>query len=367
MRISRKYLEHGLSVVFVGLVFYALIVWTQSGERSVRQKEYESVAPYLNVPSLDLSRPMHRALLRETLRVYAPDAPERADSLVSLAQKYALMDYAELQKLLRSGAGLTWEKLGDLANMYGVFIMVYLVILGLTFYGVQTLGVWQFVQEKQGATSYLAAMIRVLRSPSPTPLFQRILTALWLIAKAAGRGIGLLILFSPAYVLAYSFRSRFDTDTLFFMALFGALSNGLLITYARKFHTFLVAESRKGYVETATVKNLTATYTDFPTRWMLRIRKDFPGHVFGHIYINARHQYILTLKEQASFLITGLIIIEMALNIHGHLCYELLQNILYERWDIVLVILFGIFAVVKGTEIAVDMWMDRETARYENR
>ena len=90
------------------------------------------------------------------------------------------------------------------------------------------------------------------------------------------------------------------------------------------------------------------------------------SHIFQHIYLNARYQYILTLKEQASFLITGLIIIEMALNIHGHLCYELLQNILYKQYDMVLTILLGIFLVVKLTEIVVDMWMDREAQKFEN-
>jgi len=58
------------------------------------------------------------------------------------------------------------------------------------------------------------------------------------------------VLFSPAYVIAYAIRTEFNTDTIIFMALLGVVSNGLLVTYANKFYAFLVAESRKGYVET---------------------------------------------------------------------------------------------------------------------
>jgi ABC-type dipeptide/oligopeptide/nickel transport system permease component len=89
--------------------------------------------------------------------------------------------------------------------------------------------------------------------------------------------------------------------------------------------------------------------------------------VFDHIFKNAQFQYLSTLKEQASFLITGLIIIEMALNIHGHLSYELLRQLLYKNYSIVTVIILGIFYTVKLTEIATDYFIHRQTLRYENR
>jgi hypothetical protein len=153
------------------------------------------------------------------------------------------------------------------------------------------------------------------------------------------------------------------------MVLLAAVSNGLLITYANKFHAFLVAESRRGYVLTARVKNLEADYSPSTIGWrsILRPFKRFDGHIFEHIYTNARHQYGPTMKEQAAFLITGLIIIEMALNIHGHLSYELLRQMLYRNYDIVLSVILLIFLTVKITEIAADMLAERAAARYENR
>jgi hypothetical protein len=157
------------------------------------------------------------------------------------------------------------------------------------------------------------------------------------------------------------------------MILLGSFSNGLLITYTQKFFAFLVTESRKGYLQTAVVKNLSQDYNQQSSRGIislnsiLRWNKIFPGHVFGHIYSNARYQYLSTLKEQAAFLITGLIIIEMALNIQNHLCYDLLQNILYQDYTSVLIASFGIFLIIKGTEVLTDVIYFKETAKYENR
>ena len=155
------------------------------------------------------------------------------------------------------------------------------------------------------------------------------------------------------------------------MVLLGIVSNGLLIMYTNKFYAFLVAESRKGYVETAIVKNLknsyqTHTSDGISNNEIFRLVKRFDGHVFGHIFKNARFQYLSTIKEQASFLITGLIIIEMALNIHGHLNYEMLRQILYKNYDIVIVIVLGIFYTVKLTEIMTDYIKHKESLKYEN-
>jgi hypothetical protein len=179
------------------------------------------------------------------------------------------------------------------------------------------------------------------------------------------------VLFSPAYVIAYSIRTEFNTDSSFFMILLGVLSNGLLVMYTNKFYAFLVAENRKGYVENAWVKNLRTSYSFSDKHGLskgavFRIRKQFSGHVFDHIFRNAQFQYLSTIKEQASFLITGLVIIEMALNIHGHLTYELLRQLLYRNYTLVAVIMLLIFYTVKMTEIVTDLTVNRESKRYEN-
>jgi hypothetical protein len=255
--------------------------------------------------------------------------------------------------------------------MYLQFILVYAIVLALTYYGAQSLGIYRFIRLKQGRGSYLKEFLRLIRGVE-NKQGSTIGSASVILFKALLKGIAYTILFSPAYVIGYSFKTSFETDSLPFMIILGVISNGLLVNYANKFYTLLVTENRKGYVETALVKNLSGNYD-----WnepegvaylsVLRLPRQFPGHVLQHIYLNARHQYFPTLKEQASFLITGLIIIEMALNIQGHLCYELLQNILYRQYDIVLTIIFAVFLLVKVTDILVDVRQHREGLRYENR
>jgi hypothetical protein len=139
----------------------------------------------------------------------------------------------------------------------------------------------------------------------------------------------------------------------------------------QKYHTFLVSESRKGYVKTAIVKNLDSKLIFNKQKGIslvsiFRLNKKFPGHIFDQIYENVRFQYLNTLKEQASFLISGLIIIEMALNIQGHLCYELMQNILYQNLSVILLILFGIFLIVKLTQIVIDIVLMKQQLRIGN-
>ena len=260
--------------------------------------------------------------------------------------------------------------------MYIKFIIAYLLVLLVTYYGVQTLATLRFLQYKTGRTSYLRLIKAYLQQQSwPAGGNQRLRYIVHLgrlFFSAVARGLLYFILFSPAYVIAYSFKTRFDTDSLFFMVLLGALSNGLLITYANKFYTFLINESRRGYVQTARVKGLNNNYQTgkkggIRYRSIFAFRKKFPGHVFQHIFSNARYQYVSTFKEQASFLISGLVIIEMALNIQDHLCYELLQSLLFRHFAIVLIIVLGIYLVLKITEILVDLWLYFQDRHYEKR
>jgi hypothetical protein len=53
----------------------------------------------------------------------------------------------------------------------------------------------------------------------------------------------------------------------------------------------------------------------------------------------------------------------MALNIQGHFCYELMQNILYRDYEVVLAIGVALFVLVKATDIAVDALFRHESRR----
>lgn len=374
MTFRRKLLEHGASIAFVLAIFALLLVTIRGQERARLTAAANEAKEFSGLEFLDFGNPLHRALFNDVYRVFHPEHAAESDSALQAVESFHQKQFTD--RLYKTGGaerGLSWTKLAELAPMYAQFIGVYLIVMALTYYGAHTFAIYRFVRQKQGHPSLLEEVMRQSRAYPSSPHKGRILLEIGVgILRAGAKGIFSLILFAPAYVIAYSFRTRFDTESVFFMILLGVISNGLLVTYATRFFTFLVGESRKGYVETAIVKNLNNSYqwsrrSGISLREALGIRKSFRNHVFGHIYANARLQYIPTVKEHASFLITGLVIIEMALNIQHHLCYELLQNILYKQYDVVLAILLGIFFVVKATEIVVDGWHLHEARKYENR
>ncbi len=334
----------------------------------------EPLDPYMKLDSIDLGNPLDAALFKETLNIFHPDTPARNDSLVEAIQKFRQEQFTN--RAYKTGGeerGLSSAKLSALGGMYLQFILMYVIIMIFTYHAAQNLAIFRFVRMKQNRTSYLAeAYSRMVAGKTIGRGASFYLHVAMLVAKAALKGIAYAVLFAPAYVIAYSIKSSVDTDSFIFMIILGVVSNGLLVNYANKFFTFLVAESHKGYVETAIVKNLSNSYAwatpdGIPYQAVVHPKSLVSSHVFRHIYVNARYQFLTTLKEHASFLITGLIIIEMALNVQGHLGYELMQNILYKQYDVVLSIILGMFLLVKATEIVVDSWYHIESSRYDNK
>jgi hypothetical protein len=328
--------------------------------------------------NVDFSSPMQKSLLRETLEVYYPSEKARNDSVMQSIEAYRTEQYTnKVYKIGSTPKELSWRGVADLAGMYLDFIFVYILVMIVSYYATQTLALYNFVQYKQQRSSYLVRASQQLHligekiRSGDFPSRETVSFAVFVL-KACIKGGVSLVLFAPAYIIVYSLKSTVDTGGWVLMVVLAVVSNGLLINYAHKFYTFLLTESRKGYVETAAVKGLSNSYAwnvpgGITVRSLFHWRKNFPSHVLQHVYMNARYQYIPTMKQYASFLITGLIIIEMALNIQGHLCYELLQDILNYRYEMAIVIMFGIFLVVKGTEIWVDYWFAYESAKYENR
>jgi len=375
LKISKKWLEHIISFLLVSSLLITLILYFNNTLKKTEQNQNREAERWISLDYLDFDNPMHRALLEESLNIFEPWQEEKHVELISQIEDYRQQQVINLTDNQFRQHPLSLAKFRSLLWMYFKFIFVYLVTLVLTWYGVQTLGIYRFIRLKQKRKAYLIEMFVYIKKQSGFKNWKQFWNdykpAVILFVKGIGKGIAYMVLFSPAYVLAYSFRTKFDTDMLIFMVLLGVISNAVLITYTHKFYTFLVSESRKGYVQTSIVKNLFNSYNlnikeGIPRKKILAWKKLYPGHVFGHIYQNARFQYLATIKEQASFLITGLIIIEMALNIQDHLSYELLQNILYKNFAVVVVIVLGIYYIVKATEIFVDWMIEKENKIYNN-
>ena len=369
-----KFIEHALSILLVTCAFVVLLTVIQNKEASLQAARTKTIEPYLKLDFLDFGDPLHRALFRETLDIFHPDRYSENDSLLQAIQDFRQEQFTNpAYKTGGEERGLSKVKLVKLGAMYVQFILIYLIVMILTYNAAQGLAILRFVQMKQNRTSTIAELFQhIAGSKSLQRNLSFYFKILLLLLKALLKGLSYAVLFAPAYVIAYSIRTGFDTNSYLFMIVLGVVSNGLLINSANKFFTFLVAEGRKGYVETALVKNLNASYRwgtpeGLSYRAVVRPKSLVPSHVFRHIYLNARYQYLPSLKEHASFLITGLIIIEMALNIQGHLGYELLQNILSGQYDVVLCIILGFFLIVKATEIVVDLWFHHESRKYENK
>ena len=371
MKINKIWLEHIISIILVSMVLISLIFYfnnKQNISQSTHQKEIES---WTNLSFLDFDNPMHKAILEESLNIFDSLKTTEHAELLGNINRYRQQQVLDALSDQRN-TPIHFDRILNLSWMYSKFILVFLITIIITYYCVQTLAVYRFILIKRKQLPYLEQFINYIKNLKFTKwqnLWRDYYPALLLLFKAFAKTIFYMVLFSPAYVLAYSFRTKFDTDMLLFMVLLGVISNAVLITYANKFYTFLISESRKGYVETAIAKNLYNIYKKdgkdgISFRKIFSWKKSFPGHVFDHIYQNARFQYIPTIKEQASFLITGLIIIEMALNIQNHLCYELLQNILYANHAVVILIVLLIFYLVKATEIFIDIIYKKQIDRY---
>jgi hypothetical protein len=348
-----RLLVHLASVVFVTVILLAVLAFL-----GMRSRPGEAAQTSENgIPDLsfvDFSNSFQRALALDALNIFFPgqfDKNNRLVSEVADAQDKAFREKLQGSKVKQH---LSWERWRYIAGMFAKFLIVYGIVMLLSYYGVQTIGVWRFCRKKARYAH---------RTQTAGALVVRGL-------KKAALSIASFVLFCPAYVIAYSLRTELNTDTVFFMVVLCVISNGLLMVYSNKFYAFLVAESRKGYVDTATVKNLKNSYDrravdGISLKARLLPGKRFDGHVFDHIFRNARFQYLSTIKEQASFLITGMIITEMALNLHGYFNYELLRQMLYGNIDIVIVMLLGIFYTVKATEIGTDYLVYKEEKKYE--
>jgi len=354
--------EHFIGIIVITVVMIGGLLFFEGRAAFEKRQQFASIKSFSSLPVKQINDPFERALIGDCLDLFYPG--QHDSNQVVLGRIYRERQ-SELSATLSSSAAAAGKHFSlatllSIAGMFPGFLLVYLIVMLLTYYGVQTLGALRFIIRQQTLYRDATVLPGVKEPLRPS-----------LIIFNAFKILAYFILFSPAYVIAYSIRTEFNTDSTLFMIILGVISNGLLVMYTNKFYTFLVAESRKGYIENALVKNLRSRYSfsphGIPLGAVFSLRKNFDGHIFDHIFKNARFQYLSTIKEQASFLITGLVIIEMALNIHGHLTYELLRQLLYKNYIPVIIIMLFIFYTVKFTEIITDMIVHRESQRYENR
>ncbi len=354
-----KIIEHILSLIFVTAVLVGVMYLFSNKNQSDENSALDNSIYSPDFINFDV--PFEKALLKDVLNVYYPDQVDENSRKVDEAAQLQNQQFLDNIKNSTRRQTLDSRNVFRILVMYLKFIFVYLVVMTFTYYAVLTAGCWRFIRKEAEKEEYINGI------NNSFGLYKWPLA----IGRKFIKTLIHMILFSPAFVIAYSMKTELNTDSIPFMILLGVISNGLLIIYTNKFYAFLVSESRKGYVDTAVVKNMDNSYlfnqtSGIQLKALFKPVKDFDGHVFNHIFKNAVIQYSSTLKEQAAFLITGLIIIEMALNIHGYLNYEMLKQILYGNTTIVVFIILLLFYTAKLTEVVADILNSYNMKKYRN-
>lgn len=344
---------HYYTIAFFTLLTLFFMLWFQSREKRVAIVETRQKSIALNLDDAQT-----RQIFEDALPLFYPDP-----ILAGRAQKEIEQAASKVYRRSAGKSVIQRTTLWELGGMYLKFVLVYLILLYLTFQAVLRLGLWRFVREEKERATFSVSFWRSLRRLGKENSAQNRIAAGQALGRLLIYAFGYIILFSPAYVLAYAFKSEFNHSTIPVMLALGLASNGLLILYSNKYYHLLAGESRKGYVRTALAKNYRSGYDEISLKAILRNRAQaWQGHLLQQILPNARNQYWLTVKEQGAYLITGLIIIEMGLNIQGHLCYQLLQEVYFENWARVALISWGLFMLLKMTDIFVDWRFQKSEA-----
>ncbi|MCB0834201.1 MAG: hypothetical protein KDC45_12120 [Bacteroidetes bacterium] len=360
--LRRPWLHHVFSLSIIAVLFFVLGVLLSSDQTPPRVPG--TLQPYLS--SIDLSDPIQRAVLEDLLAEVQGDSAAEAFGAQLNSYRNDVQQFAVTSRN-REDVWTLFHLL-EVGRMIWIFGWSYLLVLALIHYGVETLAIYRFIRldRKFFLADYIDHIKHLPASSEWIPWARGVVG--FPLMKLL-RGVCYVLLYSPAYVAAYALKGQVDTASFVLYLLLGTLTNGVLLIYTEKYFGLLVSESRKGYVDTARVKGLTHDRTvGVSFRWseVFSMRKKFEAHTLGHLIPNVRNQYGSTFKEQASFLMTGLILVEMALNIQGRLGYEMLKQITYHNFDFVLLILFFLFFIVKLTQLITDSLANRRRMLYEN-
>jgi len=373
---KEKLLNHIYSIFFVFIPVAAFIFYYSGSYRNFEESLPAELEPFLSAEFFNPDDPSHRQLLAEFINYYYSDKQQWGERVVSKLESFRQEEFLKNRDAAKFVRGkLTTAMVSQIFGLFSKFLFIFFVVMILLLYFSINGGLLKFIlaQRSKPEPVTFKKSISIIYGQLKQ---NKYLTAeqgrlLFSAVKSFGRVLLYVLLFSPAYVIAYSFKNDFSNNSTMMMILLGFLTNGLLINYVNKFYGFLMAENKKNYVLLLRVKNLNCEYnfdfTEFRTiKYLFSFNKKFSDHILGAIYKNALFQYFHSIKELAAFTVSGLIIIEMALNIQGHLSYEMLKYVLNRNYDTVFFIVMLIFILIKLIEISVDYYYERLYARYSN-
>ncbi len=335
-------------------------------------EKYEEVISLFKNSGLDINSRYDREIFEDAVTNYFSSEKEKRDFLISNLKEFVEKRFTE--KELKTGSNkktLSVETVSIILWKFMKFILVFIIVEVLIFYLSEKLASLKFFLEKERKNNFHILIVRFFaeRKKRFVPDKINLKELLLLFIGAVGRFSAYFIFFSPVYVIAYIFKFNAENTTFIWIILFGVFTNGVLIAGINRFFQLLISESKRGYVETLHVKNL-PMFENHEIREFInssmKIKIDFGETIFAQIFESAHLQFVGSFKQISRFVITGLIIIGMALNIQSGLFYEMLQSFLFKEYDILFFILFLIFLAVKIIDVIIDLYSLKLEGKYDN-
>jgi len=362
--------RHLLSFLIFGSAL--LIAAFSSGGSDSFNAKYTKIISLFKKSGLDINRTYDRLIFEDAVGKVLKGNTTEKENLIANVNKFTREKYTK--KELKTGSRketLSLLTLPGIMWKFLKFLFLFFIVEISIFYFSERLALIKFYLVKEKKNSFSGLLDRMIWEKKDFFIKEKIdwLRTSLLILGMIGRLLSYLILFSPVYVIAYVLKFNSENITFIWGLLFGIFTNGVLIAGVNKFYHLLVSESKRGYVETAMVKNV-PFFPDVGKKELLKIlllKKDnFGETIVTQIFASARLQFVPSFKEVSRFVITGLIIIGMALNIQSGVFYQMLRSFLSAEYDILFFILFLVFATIKFIDAVIDLYAVRESGKYEN-
>ncbi len=363
-----KIKNHFVGIVFYGVVFVALIFLAGTQKEGT---DFKNVRELLGITQTDIGNELDMAVLEDAIKIFYPR--KTATSILSALKKYK--EKVLTSRETKSGnaeSSLNAKLIKTILLQAAAFFAYFLFIAFALFYLSESFAILKFKSRNRGKYSVLEKTIELFDKEFERKIYHKkfpyaktLKVSIYGVAKA----LAVLILFSPAYLIGYVFKFDYGNVTFLAYVFLVIFTNGLLATSVNKFYRLLETEKSKGYVKTAKIKGVDFDYKNSANVTLLRIfspRKYFGSHVLNQIYRNAHRQYLSAFKEIVRFQITGMIIVELSLNIQNGFFYGMLKSLMNKQYDVLLFVLMLIFFAVKFADVIADYFFAKENAKYEN-
>ncbi len=368
---TKKILNRNLlSFLIFGSVLL-IIAFSSSGSVNFNSK-YAKIISLFQKSGLDINSTYDRLIFEDAVENVLKENPTEKEELITSLNEFTEEKYTN--KKLKTGdrrESLSFSTLPGILWKFIKFLLLFAIVEFSIFYLSERLALIKFYLVKEKKNSFGRLLVQKMAERKNYYIKEKIdwTKTVLLFIGMLGRFFGYLVLFSPVYVIAYILKFNSENITFIWSFVFGIFTNGVLIAAVNKFYHLLVTESKRGYVETATVKNV-PLFPDENLKGLLKIlllkNGNFGETIVTQIFASAHIQFVPSFKEVSHFVITGLIIIEMALNIQSGVFYQMMRSFLFAEYDILFFILFLVFATVKFVDAAIELYAVRESGKYEN-